>query len=313
MILPVHNYRFLTYVQRLFLIEALRKADINDVTILTAYEYGKSTLSVWRNEPVLVNKYMQTNRANLINFNIERYIGILNYIAKGLCEVEPDKYNYLPLTPTDADVLNNAFSNAARWLDSTNTSGINELLDFDVAENDLKYIYENIEDKKHYLSYGCRLSDDKISKCFRCLIHKGNLNRDKIRELIERSRSSNAVSDSVSVVLKTVLQIISILFRLQYPRGVYPSTTKRLLDVEGLGNPSIATVSALPAFDLLTKQKRCGQVMPIVDVDVPHQIKNLYFNGDAEVDSSSMQRSFALTKQLIFIQNVLLNHENEDR
>ena len=108
--IPEYNYRCLTYYQRLLLIEALRKVNINDVSILTAYEYGKSSLAVWRDEPVLVNKFMQTNRAALINFNIERYIEVLNYIAKGLCEVEPDNYNYLPLTPTDVDVLNNAFS-----------------------------------------------------------------------------------------------------------------------------------------------------------------------------------------------------------
>ena len=89
--IPEYNYRCLTYYQRLFLIEALRKVNINDVSILTAYEYGKSSLAVWRDEPVLVNKFMQTNRAALINFNIERYIEVLNYIAKGLCEVEPDR------------------------------------------------------------------------------------------------------------------------------------------------------------------------------------------------------------------------------
>ena len=120
--MSVHNPMFLhlAYMQRLLLIEALRETNINDVSILTAYEYGKSSLAVWKDEPVLVNKYMQTNRAGLINFNIERYIEVLNYIAKGLCEVEPDEYTYLPLTPTDVDVLNNTFSNAARWLYSTN-------------------------------------------------------------------------------------------------------------------------------------------------------------------------------------------------
>lgn len=307
-----YDYRFLTYAQRLLLIEVLRKANINDVSILTAYEYGKSTLAVWRDEPILVNKYMQHNKAGLINFNIERYIGILNYIAKGLCEVELDKYTYLPLTPTDVDVLNNAFSNAARWLDSTNNSGINELLDFDVAENDLKYIYENISDKNHYVSYGDRLHDEKISTCFKCLIHKGSLNRDKIKELIDRSRASNTVSDSVSVVLKTVLQIISILLRLQYPKEILPSSIKNLLNVEYLRTPSIAGISALPAFDLISKQKRYGQAMPIVDTEIPHQIRNLYLNGDADNDSSSVQRINTVTKQLVYVQNEFFNHDNED-
>ena len=40
--IPEYNYRCLTYYQRLLLIEALRKVNINDVSILTAYEYGKS-------------------------------------------------------------------------------------------------------------------------------------------------------------------------------------------------------------------------------------------------------------------------------
>ena len=310
--IPEYNYRCLTYYQRLFLIEALRKVNINDVSILTAYEYGKSSLAVWRDEPVLVNKFMQTNRAALINFNIERYIEVLNYIAKGLCEVEPDNYNYLPLTPTDVDVLNNAFSNAARWLDNTNNSGINELLDFDVAENDLKYIYENTTEKECYLSCNERLHDEKISKCFRCLIRKGNLNRDKIKELIDRSRASNTVSDSVSVVLKTVLQIISILLRLQYPKDVVPSSAEHMLNLEKLRTPAIAEVSAMPAFDLITKQKRCGQVMPIVDIDIPHQIKNLYFNGDANNCNGSIQRINSVTKELVYIQNEFFNHEKED-
>lgn len=299
--IPEYNYRCLTYYQRLLLIEALRKVNINDVSILTAYEYGKSSLAIWRDEPVLVNKYMQTNRAGLINFNIERYIEVLNYIAKGLCEVEPDEYTYLPLTPTDVDVLNNAFSNAARWLDSTNNSGINELLDFDVAENDLKYIYENIDEKEHYLSYSERLHDEKITTCFKCLIHKGNLNCDKIRELIDRSRASNTVSDSVSVVLKTVLQIISILLRLQYPKGLVPESIKEMCDEdrgERLSNPVITSISTIPPFKLITMQQMNGQVMPVIDTDIPHQIKNLYFNGDINNDNRPVQRHNTTTKAL---------------
>lgn len=302
--MSVHDPMFsrLTYVQRLLLIEALRETNINDVSILTAYEYGKSSLAIWRDEPVLVNKYMQTNRAGLINFNIERYIEVLNYIAKGLCEIEPDEYVYLPLTPTDVDVLNNAFSNAARWLDSTNNSGINELLDFDVAENDLKYIYENIDDKEHYLSYSERLHDEKITTCFKCLIHKGNLNCDKIRELIDRSRASNTVSDSVSVVLKTVLQIISILLRLQYPKGLVPESIKEIYRDDGeerLTNPTITSISTIPAFKLITMQQMNGQVMPVIDTDIPQQIKNLYFNGEINNDNRPVQRFNTITKKLV--------------
>lgn len=302
--MSVHNPTFsrLAYVQRLLLIEALRETNINDVSILTAYEYGKSSVAVWRNEPVLVNKYMQTNRAGLINFNIERYIEVLNYIAKGLCEIEPDEYVYLPLTPTDVDVLNNAFSNAARWLDSTNNSGINELLDFDVAENDLKYIYDNLDDKEHYLSYSERLHDEKITTCFKCLIHKGNLNCDKIRELIDRSRASNTVSDSVSVVLKTVLQIISILLRLQYPKGLVPESIKEIYRDDGeerLTNPIITSISTIPAFKLITMQQMNGQVMPVIDTDIPQQIKNLYFNGDINNDNRPVQRFNTITKKLV--------------
>lgn len=291
----------LAYMQRMLLIEALRETNINDVSILTAYEYGKSSLAVWKDEPVLINKYMQTNRAGLINFNIERYIEVLNYIAKGLCEVEPDEYTYLPLTPTDVDVLNNAFSNAARWLDSTNNSGINELLDFDVAENDLKYIYENIDDREHYLSYSERLHDEKITTCFKCLIHKGNLNREKIRELIDRSRASNTISDSVSVVLKTVLQIISILLRLQYPKGLIPGSIKEICDEdcrERLSNPAITSISTIPPFKLIDMRRINGQVMPVIDTDIPHQIKNLYFNGDINNDDRPVQRHNTTTKAL---------------
>lgn len=313
--MSVHNPTFsrLAYVQRLLLIEALRETNINDVSILTAYEYGKSSLAVWRNEPVLVNKYMQTNRAGLINFNIERYIKVLNYIAKGLCEVEPDEYTYLPLTPTDVDVLNNAFSNAARWLDSTNNSGINELLDFDVAENDLKYIYENIDDKEHYLSYSERLHDEKITTCFKCLIHKGNLNCDKIRELIDRSRASNTVSDSISVVLKTVLQIISILLRLQYPKGLILETIKEICSDAGeerLSMPSVTSISTIPAFKLITMQQMNGQVMPVIDIDIPNQIKNLYFNGDINNDNRPVQRRSTITKALVNVIRYFTDRED---
>ena len=313
--MSVHNSEFsrLAYMQRMLLIEALRETNINDVSILTAYEYGKSSVAVWRDEPVLVNKYMQTNRVGLINFNIEHYIEVLNYIAKGLCEVEPDEYVYLPLTPTDVDVLNNAFSNAARWLDSTNNSGINELLDFDVAENDLKYIYENIDDRKHYLSYGERLYDEKITTCFKCLIHKGNLNREKIIELIDRSRASNAVSDSVSVVLKTVLQILSILLRLQYPNGLTPENIKELYrdDNEArFTNPLITSISTIPPFKLITMRRINGQVMPVIDTDIPHQIKNLYFNGDIDNDTKPFQRLNTITKKLVLLVRYFTERED---
>lgn len=313
--MSVHNPMFsrLAYMQRMLLIEALRETNINDVSILTAYEYGKSSLAIWRDEPVLVNKYMQTNRAGLINFNIERYIEVLNYIAKGLCEVEPDEYTYLPLTPTDVDVLNNAFSNAARWLDSTNNSGINELLDFDVAENDLKYIYENIDDREHYLSYSERLHDEKITTCFKCLIHKSNLNREKIRELIDRSRASNTVSDSVSVVLKTVLQIISILLRLQYPKGLIPETIKEICSDAGderLSMPSVTSISTIPAFKLITMQQMDGQVMPLIDTDIPQQIKNLYFNGDINNDNRPVQRRSTITKALVKVIRYFTDRED---
>ena len=52
--------------------------------------------------------------------------------------------------------------------------------------------------------------------------------------------------------------------------------------------------------------------MPIVDIDIPHQIKNLYFNGDANICSGSIQRINSVTKQLVYIQNEFFNHEKED-
>ena len=307
------EYAGVIYTYRLCLIEALRKANLNDISIITAYEYGKSSFAVWRDSPALVQKFLETNRNNLIQFNIDKFIKVLGFITKGFYEVTPKEYNALPMAPADMQVLANAFRNAALWLENSNKSGINEMLDFDVAESSVKFLFDTLYDRTHYPSDASCLNNEYVVKCFRCLMNKGEIDLDKIKELIDKSRASNTVLDCTEVVLKTLLQIVSIMFHLHYPKSIHPASLEKM--VKSLNgsenyNPAYRNVSTLNPFELIKPTKVYNQKIPQIDTDIPQEIKNIYFNGESSNYTNHIQRSNTLTELLLRVQSLF--HTNGD-
>ena len=161
----------LTYINSLYSIELLRATNVNEVTLVTAFDYAQSIGAPWKDSKEIAQYYVRERKNELIAFNKFKVREMILKLIDGLQKLESPAYYNIPVEPSIVNSIvgmlgNNDVSLEKRVVFNTFT-GDRRDLDTDTARRMFGNHRHEILDHKTYVNYG------KVKKDLMNLVYTG--------------------------------------------------------------------------------------------------------------------------------------------
>ena len=265
------------YIHRLLSLELLMKLDTNNTNIVQAWQYGQATDAVWKDNPVLVEKYAKKHVNDLHGFLLYRVGKEVQSLAEGLDDLASANYSLVPLDPnvynsllanlTSADIKAGAkkfFTNRQFAVDNQysgpfdfrilndNDNGY-KIADVGQLQTLVRLLHnefnmytspnDDLDTPRSRAHYGVRrreILDRKIYMCWKCL-------KDSFAELSRKMANNYNYRETVTY--------LDIFYHLAIPATMHPNTLDRMYE---------KYVKRHPGFmDAVQKARRYSGFYPI--------------------------------------------------
>ena len=90
----------LTYINSLYSIELLRATNVNEVTLVTAFDYAQSIGAPWKDSKEVAQYYVRERKNELIAFNKFKVREMILKLIEGLQKLESPAYYNIPVEPS---------------------------------------------------------------------------------------------------------------------------------------------------------------------------------------------------------------------
>lgn len=183
------------YVNRLFCIELLRYANLENADLQLAYQYGVRFNKAWKDNEELIHQFLHTHHAELRKFINYKLLMVVKKLLDGMCSFGTPDYHLVSLDP---QVVNSIFANMDNMnhvtefqkkmtmhygLDVSKTTPPrqmhNEFTDFEITDRLLCGVFDTYKEnnltvysEKNRCRFGHRdveILNNKTHLCFKCL------------------------------------------------------------------------------------------------------------------------------------------------
>lgn len=90
----------LTYINSLYSIELLRATNVNEVTLVTAFDYGQTIGAPWKDSKEVAQYYVRERKNELVAFNKFKVREMILKLIDGLQKLESPAYYNIPVEPS---------------------------------------------------------------------------------------------------------------------------------------------------------------------------------------------------------------------
>lgn len=275
----------LWYLDKLYHIELLRYANIDNVDLQLAWQYGQEYMTPWKDNSVLVEEYFHKHRNELRWYINSRLLRIVGMLLSGLEKIQDTKtFTATPLEPEIANSIHSNLAGFARTSEMTNlllrdfkcdiTSGGSivrlakgNFSEFEVLDRLLCGIFDKFPDLAR------ELDDKKEKKLYG--VHRHEILDNKVYANIGGFLAAYASQKNSSFMNTGTLYtnfgawacLFSLLYRLRVPATMHPDRMDTMYDKYVMRHDQAAQViEKMRPFGTLTVEAVANDKLPPLNI-----------------------------------------------
>lgn len=269
------------YLASLYRIELLRNANIDNIDLMVAWQYGQEYLKPWKDNPYLIEDFFHTHHGELRLYVNNRFLRIVQTLINGLDIImKPDLFTMTPLEPEIANSITAGMDDIIstgdfekRLLDEykADTSKPNSTIrvargnftGFEVIDRLLCGVFDKfpelareLDDKKEKKLYGVHRHEILENKVYLCA--------GKLKEILGRQIGAGCCcTENLYTNLGAWACIFSMLYRLRVPIDMHPNRMDTLYDKYILRHPlATEAIEKMRPYSTLTVEAVADDKLP---------------------------------------------------
>lgn len=276
----------LWYLDKLYHIELLRYANIDNADLQVAWQYGQEYLTPWKDNSVLVEEFFHKHKNELRWYINHRLLRVVRKLLSGIdFLIKPEMFTMLPVEPEIANSIHSGLdgiSNTAvftqHFLDDykcdvranhgTTRLATGNMAGFEVLDRLLCGVHDKfpdlareLDDKKEKKLYGVHRHEILENKVYVCLEHLLQLHK---------KQSSNSFMNTGTLFTNFGVWacILSLIYRLRIPNTMHPNRMDTMYDKYVLRHPRAAqAIEKMRPFGTLTAEAVADDKLPLLNCE----------------------------------------------